>query len=565
MLDPKCSHFRGSPALLRRSLTALLAVAAIQGVVAAPPKPGQIERQFAPVPQPRAQPAEPRASQPEAAAAPTEGLRFTLRQVELTGMTRFPAEELARAFDELLGREVSLAELKAAANRITVRYRNAGYLLSQAIVPAQTVEAGRVRVDIVEGYVEGYVLRGTTEEESPKLAEMAKRIVAERPIRSETLERYLLLMNDLGGLGVRGTLVPSPTVPGAASLFLEVQRQPWSVGLAADNRGGRVLGPGRTHLDIQAHDLVSAHDRTALRWISSWDRKLDFLQLAHDLPLGAEGTRVGINASAVRSRPKDLFVVALEQESQSDSFSVNLLQPLRRGRTDNLSGRLSLSGHNGKTTLFGFTETEDRIRSVRLGLAWDAADALAGVNLIDLEYSQGVDGFGSSENGDPLLSRANGRVDYRKLTLYAARVQVLTPRWSVLVAVNAQHAMTDLLSPELFAFGGEQFGRGFDPSELVGDHGAAGKVELRYGLRQPFGFLDAWSLYGFLDVGMVRQRTPVAGSEEKSHARSAGVGTRFDFARQVSAYVEWAKPMDRDVAAERNRDGRAYFGLSARF
>lgn len=537
------------------------------GATAAPPTGGQIEKQFKPLPEPKSRPAAPLAAPPEKApvVAPPGELRFSLRRVELSGMTVFPAGELASVFAPLIGRDVTLSELRAAANEITVRYRNAGYLLSQALIPAQAIEDGRVRVEIVEGYVDGFVLRGTTEAESPKLAELANRIVATRPARTETLEKYLLLMNDLGGAAVRGTLVPSPTTPGAATLFLDARRQPVAGGLALDNRGGRLLGPGRANADVEGHGLLSAHDRTALRAITSGDRKLQYVQLLHEQPIGSEGKRIGASLSAVRSRPSEQFAIALNQETESTSFALNYQHPFVRSRSMNLSARAALAAHDGETTLFGFPESEDRVRSARLGLSWDGADTLAGVNLIDVEYSQGIDGLGASSNGDPMLSRANGRVDYRKLTVYAARVQTISARWSVLVAVSAQRAMTDLLSSELFSFGGEQFGRGFDPSEMVGDHGAAGKLELRYGHPQPFGWLDAWSLYGFFDVGMVQQRTAAPGSEDKTHARSAGVGSRFDFGRQISAYVEWAKPMDRDVAAENNRDGRAYFGLSVRF
>ena len=198
-------------------------------------------------------------------------------------------------------------------------------------------------------------------------------------------------------------------------------------------------------------------------------------------------------------------------------------------------------------------------------MLWDAADSLGGVNLLDVEYSQGIEDMGASRNGDPLLSRAAGRVDFRKLTVYGARVQALSKHWSALAAVSAQRAMTELPSSELYGYGGEQFGRGFDPGEMVGDHGAAAKVELRYGVGQPVPWLGAWSMYGFFDAGAVRQRTAVPGSEPLAHARSWGLGSRVDFPKAVSGYVEWAKPMDRDVAAEENRKARVYLGLSARF
>ena len=155
------------------------------------------------------------------------------------------------------------------------------------------------------------------------------------------------------------------------------------------------------------------------------------------------------------------------QETSSETYALAYSYPLIRSRSENLSLRGSFSAHDGKTEIFGMDETRDRIRAFRLGATYDRADSWYGINLLDIELSQGISGLGSSDNGDMMLSRLNGRVDFTKATLYAARLQSLTVRWSVLAAVNAQYAWTDLLSSELFSFGGEQFGRGYDPSELV--------------------------------------------------------------------------------------------------
>ena len=130
--------------------------------------------------------------------------------------------------------------------------------------------------------------------------------------------------------------------------------------------------------------------------------------------------------------------------------------------------------------MFDVEDTKDNIRAVRIGATYDKADHWMGTNLLDIEVSQGISGLGSSKNGDPMLSRPSGKVDFTKAAIYAARLQTITSHISLLVAGNAQYAFTDLLSSELFSFGGEQFGRGYDPSELVGDTGAAGKAELRY-------------------------------------------------------------------------------------
>ena len=62
----------------------------------------------------------------------------------------------------------------------------------------------------------------------------------------------------------------------------------------------------------------------------------------------------------------------------------------------------------------------------------------------------------------------------------------------------------------------------------------------------------------------MRQRSS-GGLAAKQSATSAGLGLRFDAGRRVTGYVEVAKPLTRVVAAEGNRDARAYAGLSLRY
>ena len=118
------------------------------------------------------------------------------------------------------------------------------------------------------------------------------------------------------------------------------------------------------------------------------------------------------------------------------------------------------------------------------------------------------------------------------------------------------------LAPELFSVGGEQFGRSYDPSELLDDHGATLKIELRHahtwGGRHPTTLMP----YVFADGGRVWARTTFPGFDSSQTATSAGAGLRLSIGAQLSGFVEVAKPLDRIVEQERNRDLRIYAGLS---
>jgi len=552
----------------RATLAALLifaSVAVVQAQVPGALLPGQIERQFEAAPTARSQAAPlsaPLKSQPMPQGA--EQVRFRLDRIELAGTTVYAAGVFDGEYAPLLGREVSLADLYRLADKLTARYRNDGYILSQVIVPEQKVENGVARLQAVEGFIAEVRLVGVEYDWFELVAKMAEPIRTVRPLTADVLERQMLLINDLPGAFARAVLAPSASVFGAAELTIQFSEARAFGGLAANNRGGKLMGPMRYLADIEGINLLGLYDRTQARYVVSPNDELTYLSLQHELPVGASGGKVTLSVSEARAKPQEVAFIPLEIESRSTSLAVTYSHPLLRARSENLSLHATLSGHNDKTELLGFTESRDQLRVMRFGLNFDLADRWSGINLFDLEYSQGLNQLGASDNGDPDLSRAEGKVDFRKLSLYATRVQDLSARWSLLAAFNGQYTFDNLLAYELFSFGGESFGRGYDPSEMVGDHGAAGKFELRYAGIFDFAQPTNYTVYGFYDVGMVWQR-PVQGISSRDSAASAGLGLRLGFGPAFSGNVEFAQPLTRDVLVEDNRHGRWYLGLSARF
>src|SRR3569832_1509525 len=102
-------------------------------------QPGQIERQFREAPRPQAMPA-PIVQPPapvHAAPAKADEVRFVLKQVMLEGATVYTEDQLRPYFADLIDKEIALTEIYALADRLSTRYRNDCYILTQVIVPEQ--------------------------------------------------------------------------------------------------------------------------------------------------------------------------------------------------------------------------------------------------------------------------------------------------------------------------------------------------------------------------------------------------------------------------------------------
>jgi hemolysin activation/secretion protein len=540
-------------------------IASAQVVIPPGLEPGQIQRGLHELRVPERSAVQLTPPAPEQVApAQAADIRFVLHEVRIEGATVYPAAEMTAAFK--LGQEISVAEVFRIANALTARYRRDGYVLSQVLVPAQDVTAGRLKLLAIEGFVADIQLRGAVAADDGLLTKYGAALKAARPLTSAALERYLLSINDLARVRGRGTLVPSASTPGAADLMVDVSRDYTSVVVAGNNRSSRSLGTRRANLDFGSYGLIGEWDHLGLHAGSSLDDKLTFAGLDYGSAFGAHGWQWDVSATGVRARPgRAANLETADLESRSLATQMELRAPVLRSRAQNLYLSAALTSFDGQSQFASADLSNDRIRALRVGVAYDLADGARGINSVEIEVAQGIKGLGAREQGSATspLSRAGGRADFTKATLYLARLQSLGQAWggawSALGALSAQHAFDTLLAPELFAFGGDTFGRGYDASELAGDSGEAFKFELRYAGVLPEAGLSGYSLYGFYDAGRVRRREAVneAGSE---HATAAGIGLRMTGTRW-QGQVEYAIPLDHDVAAEGNRDARFFFGV----
>jgi hemolysin activation/secretion protein len=210
-------------------------------------------------------------------------------------------------------------------------------------------------------------------------------------------------------------------------------------------------------------------------------------------------------------------------------------------------------------------DSEDRLRIVNLGLSYDFVDQYRGVNLVSFNLSKGFDIFDSTKTESENLTRSVGHSDFTKLSGQVLRLQQLAPSWMLLGAFSWQYSFEKLLASEEFGVGGAQFGRAYDSSEITGDQGMAFKLELQKAFQPKKKYLRDVQAYTFFDYGAVWNRIPISTGSTVQDLNSLGLGIRFNVTDRISGYLEWDKPLNQEVSAEGNKDGRFFFSLSARF
>lgn len=529
--------------------------------------PGRIPERFEPPRRPGVDtrvvvPQIPTAVPPERARE----IRFVLRSIVVDGATVYTQQQLSQHFQSLVGREVSLLEVYGVANQITARYRNDGFILSQAVVPQQQIRDGVVRIQVLEGRIGKVIIRDEGKLGSYNyILQYANRLIASRPVTQREFERFLLLLNDFPGMRVSGVLAPS-SEPGAADLVLEVQYKRIDAYASIDNRGSRFLGPYQSEISAAVNGVIDPGDRLLYRYVTTLfqPRELQFHEARFQTPIFGEGTLLEVWGNYARTRP-GFTLRAFDIEGESYSWNLRLRHPLIRTRAMNLWVYGGFDWRNSTNDVLTATFSDDRLRVFRHGVTYEAVDELRGVTFADLTLHHGIDALGARGN-----SREFGRTDFFKLTLDLQRNQQIWGPVSAFFQFTGQYAGTQLLAPEEFGLGGRTFGRAFDPSEKTGDHGFAVAAELRYtfdDLKLPLLDLPTTvQFYGFGDWGRVYH---INDNNQKTFEAlaSAGVGMRFTIGARLSGQVEGAVPLYNRVASlgTEGRNWRAFFILNARY
>jgi hemolysin activation/secretion protein len=534
--------------------------------------PGRINQQFQSAP-----------SRPGVSTAPVtkEGLPgvdvpeasrkifLTLNELKFDGVTAFKESELLPYYQSLIGERIPLSKIYEVAAAITNKYHADGYVFAQVAVPDQKIAGGVVRLVVIEGYL-GKVNVEAPKAMQEKLRTRVERILAARPFNANILERQLLLLNDLYGISVRSVLKPDPAAatPGAVDVTLLVKKEKPSTSLSFDNYGSRPLGQeqvGAQH--TRGLGLFSFDKLTLGGFISTQMSELQYIFLGYEVPVSAEGTKLGFSVNNSWTEP-GYPLENNELEGKAFNASATLSHPFIRSRSQNLTlagifDYQDIENDALQTLLF-----EDKIRVGRLNAIYDVADDWQGTNLMNMQVSQGLDIFGATETGSANLSREDAHSDFIKLQASAARWQYLSPAWTLYASASGQISDAPLPSSEEFGYGGQVYGRAYNPSEITGDEGIAALVEMRYTDLPPTPWGGDVEPFAFYDIGVVYNEDNFVENRSVSGA-SAGLGARFDVTEDINGTLTLAFPLTLPVGIPspggNPSNGRLFFSLGYDF
>ena len=234
-----------------RWLSIVLAVAGMTGLHAwaqALPDAGSIRQQIEPS---RAFPLPP-AAPPQRAAPPPEikpsvGMTVRVKAFRLQGNTLVSFEQLRATLNAFVGRDLGFEGLQSAADAVTAAYREAGWIV-RTYLPEQDISEGTITLHVLEARFGGVRFEGESSVRlmrSEVLAYVQRQQATGMPLAANALDRALLLLDDLPGVSVAGTLL-SGRAEGDIDLSMQTTDAPFVYGdIGLDNTGARSTGSQR--------------------------------------------------------------------------------------------------------------------------------------------------------------------------------------------------------------------------------------------------------------------------------------------------------------------------------
>lgn len=517
----------------------------------------QVEPSLPPVPSSSAPALQTQTGSPTALP---ESPPFLVKKLLITGNTQFTADELHALVADQEGQALTLSQINAVAGRITAYYQQRGYPLARAIIPAQTIQDGNVTLLVVEARYGQVRLDNRSDVRDGLLNSTLEPLRSGAVIDDPSLNRSLLLLSDIPGVGVAATLKPGAAV-GTSDLDVATVDNPAPLAtVALDNFGNRYIGRERLSANLSLLNPLRLGDVFTATLVSAGS-DMNYGRLSYEVLLNGQGTRAGVAYSHLKYRLGNDFD-ELDANGTADLASVWIRHPLLRSRDSNLYVQAQFDNKRLRDDIDATGISNDRhLNNWVLSLNGDLRDdLLAGAVSA---WSVGLTSGRVITDEAPVQRQPEG--GFSKLNANFSRLQGLTASDAIYLNLAAQWSDVNLDSAEKLTVGGPYSVRAYDIGALSGDTGYAGTLEWRHELGA--GWAGRWQAITFFDSAYVKiNRRPIGGTDNSATLSGAGVGLNWSGPQQWRASASVATPVGNEPSVAGSQSSvRVWATLSKAF
>ena len=484
---------------------------------------------------------------------PDRPVRVTAARAERAHPGAVSQSEIDAHTANLIGEATPLPMIDKARLEILRLYRAKGFVLTTVSVKLNG--EGLLRFIVTEGHIVEVKLEGEIGPARTQVLRFLNRLTDEKeqPVSSSSIERYLLLAQDIPGITLRTVLQPVAGNPGAMILLAQVQRAALSGSISADNRSFHQTGPNEALTVLDLNSFTGLGERTEFSFYHTFPNSQNFGQVSEEFFVGSSGLKVKIYGGYGQVNPTG-SLGNTGYQGTTNIFGAQASYPLIRSReqTLNLIGTLDAVESNIVTGTPAARASFDSLRVIRLAGEYVRSDIWFGAdfpatNAVTIRASEGLRLLGASTTGTAGTSpRQHERSDFTKVNFEASRTQTLFAPWdgatvSLMGLITGQWSDNILPPAEQFYLGGSRYTRGYYSGQVPGDKAFAATAELQLNTSFKVPLLPAddkdvaTQFYVFYDWGETWQNL---GADHATKVASAGGGARMQITRYAELDVE---------------------------
>ena len=489
----------------------------------------------------------------EAAKPAAPEARFDIDEFRVEGADALPQIEIEAAVYPFLGPHKTAQDVEKARTAVEKAYHDKGLQTVSVAVPQQDAQRGFIVLKVSENRVGQLRVKGSRYFDIANIKRSAPSIKEGALPDFKEVTKDIVALNRWPDRRVTPALRAGIT-PGTVDVDLNVEDTlPLHGSAELNNR--------------QSPSTTALRESYSLRYDNLWQLGHSMTVTYQDAPLNRKDAMVISGSYMARTNYEWLNVLLYGLKSDSSVATVggaNVVGPgeviggravLTLPTRGELFHTLSLGidyKHFAQTLSLGSGSFSSPVTYAPLvasyGATWQGDGRLTQLNA---QITSGLRGIGSTpEDFDVKRFKATGSF----ITLHAdvAHTQDLPGGVQLFGKLQGQAADQPLVSSEQLSLGGQDTVRGYLESEVLGDYGVAGTLELRspniapyieqklespLGTPIKFNVFDDWRFFAFTDGGHARIHLPLPDQHSRFDLASYGVGMRMKTLRHFNSIV----------------------------
>jgi hemolysin activation/secretion protein len=454
-------------------------------------------------------------------------IKIGVKGFKITNNNLFSEAELSSLLKEYENKELTFNDLNDAANIITKYYKEKGYFVSRGYIPVQELSKtdAIVEISVIEALFGKFTLVNNSLVDDATIQGFLYTF-SNKVVSTPSLERQMLLLDDLAGVKVSNAEVFAGESVGTTDFGIETTAEPKYYGYAiADNYGSRYTGEYRLNIAGYVNSVSGRGDLLGINALGSNTGDMANGRVSYATPLGYSGFSLDSSIAYTTYEIGKEFE-NLDIKGKNTTFDIGVQYPLIKTRNHTLETSLTYAYKDATDEDNYQADREKKVNSLKFALS-DTLKTLSGALESSIAITSGDVALNDYAKSNDTL-QIDGK--FIKLNLSLGYTHAFPKNLSLSTKLSGQTSLcSNLDGGEDFSAGGAYGVRAYTDSELSGDKGYLASLELSYTLPQIKMINHTLSL--FADHAKVwDNKEPVVGVNPESRLLSAGgVGYNLAF------------------------------------